>query len=99
MHCSAQSHRRDAHDVLLKDSDLKQVTFIPLGYKKPTTELMKRTVTFAFLLWSLYFAKTVQRDLNVNENKFLTCTSEHKTYLATADDSCILLLCLKTLHP
>lgn len=34
MSCSAQSHRRDAHDVLLKDSDLKQVTFIPLSYKK-----------------------------------------------------------------
>lgn len=67
--------------------------------KKPTTKLMKRTITFAFLLWSLYFAIMVQRDLNVNENKFLTCTSEHKTYLATADDSCILLLCLKTLHP
>lgn len=99
MSCSAQSHRRDAHDVLLKDSDLKQVTFTPLSYKKNTTKLMKCTVTFPFLLWSLYFAKMVQRDLNVNESKFLTCTSEHETYLATTDDSCILPLCSKILHP
>lgn len=60
---------------------------------------MKNTIVFAFPLWSLYVAKMVQRDLNVNENEFFTRTCELKAYLATPDDSCIHLCRLKTLHP
>lgn len=60
---------------------------------------MKHTTVFAFPLWSLYVAKTVERDLNVNENEFFTHTCEPKAHLTTLGDSCIHLRCLKTLHP
>lgn len=60
---------------------------------------MKSTIISAFPLWSIHAAKMVQRDLNVNENEFFTFTCEHKTRLATPDDSSILLRSLKILHP
>lgn len=59
---------------------------------------MKCTIISAFALWSIHAAKMVQRHLNVSENEFFMCTCEHKTHLATPDDSSILLRSLKNLH-
>lgn len=95
---TAPNHCRDAHNVLLKDSDLWQVLLSHWAVKtQGRAHEMHRSILIPFMEHSCCQNGTERPEWKWNE--VFVCTCGHKTHLAAAADSSSLPCSLKILHP